>query len=98
MKLFENDDEEKEPTMLVTPRENRLVRFRGDTYHAVEGYKSETNQRRISLVLEQYYLPPVAYNQSIDWECEHCENMRKKMAANGDLSTKIPPYSEAVEL
>lgn len=41
---------------LVTPIENMLVEFRGDSWHKVQGFSTETSERRISFVLEQYKL------------------------------------------
>lgn len=38
----------------ITPVENMLVEFRGDSWHRVQGYSTETLEKRISLVLEQY--------------------------------------------
>eukprot|EP00798_Chlamydomonas_sp_ICE-L_P026136 gene26136-11856_t len=42
--------------VMVTPRENVMVCFRGDSGHAVRGFKSKSGQIRVSLVLEQYIL------------------------------------------
>ncbi|KAA8497502.1 hypothetical protein FVE85_5087 [Porphyridium purpureum] len=41
----------------ITPVQNKGARFRGDAYHQVRGYTTETDQRRVSLVLEQYRVP-----------------------------------------
>lgn len=61
---FEKDSDTEElgrpdlrDSELVTPIENMLVEFRGDSWHQVQGYSTETSEKRISLVLEQFKLP-----------------------------------------
>jgi hypothetical protein len=49
----------------VEPVENRMAQFRGDSYHQVRGYSTDTDALRISLVLEQYRVAP-AYQNGID--------------------------------
>ena len=66
------------PSMKVAPRENRLVRFRGDAPHLVRGYRTMTGVRRISLVLEQYFLPRESVHQSVPWECEYCRPTKRR--------------------
>lgn len=46
------------PTEIVTPRRNRMVAFKGNAYHRVMQFNTGTNVTRISLVLEQYKVPP----------------------------------------
>jgi hypothetical protein len=49
----------------VAPVENRMAQFRGDSYHQVRGYSTDTDVLRISLVLEQYRVAP-AYQNGVD--------------------------------
>jgi hypothetical protein len=49
----------------VAPVENRMAQFRGDSYHQVRGYSTDTDIICISLVLEQYRVAP-AYQNGVD--------------------------------
>lgn len=55
-----NTEENGKPDLrdpeVVTPIENMLVEYRGDSWHQVQGYSTETSEKRISLVLEQFKL------------------------------------------
>ena len=48
----------KTPEQVIKPKIGRLVVFRGDLYHSVNSFRSEEKTPRISLVFEQYILPP----------------------------------------
>lgn len=41
----------------ITPKERKMVMFRGDQLHCVQNYISKDKSPRISLVFEQYQLP-----------------------------------------
>lgn len=49
------------PDRTVTPEENTMIAFRGDSFHRVMGYTTRTQTKRISLVLEQYKVDPLFY-------------------------------------
>uniref|UniRef100_A0A7S1XAZ5 Prolyl 4-hydroxylase alpha subunit Fe(2+) 2OG dioxygenase domain-containing protein n=1 Tax=Tetraselmis chuii TaxID=63592 RepID=A0A7S1XAZ5_9CHLO len=49
------------PDELITPVENTMVAFRGDSWHQVRGYKAPHRGLRISLVMEQYIKSPAHY-------------------------------------
>eukprot|EP00277_Geminigera_cryophila_P006429 CAMPEP_0179429904 /NCGR_PEP_ID=MMETSP0799-20121207/15168_1 /TAXON_ID=46947 /ORGANISM="Geminigera cryophila, Strain CCMP2564" /LENGTH=215 /DNA_ID=CAMNT_0021206049 /DNA_START=246 /DNA_END=893 /DNA_ORIENTATION=- len=49
------------PDHTVTPEENTMIAFRGDSFHRVMGYTTRTNTKRISLVLEQYQVAALFY-------------------------------------
>jgi len=57
-----------QPDDSVTPQENMMVAFRGDAYHRVMGYETQTAEKRISLVLEQYQVPSWAYPFTVTFE------------------------------
>ena len=42
------------PEKTIIPKENMLVRFRGDSYHRVRNYTSSSGVERTSLIVEQY--------------------------------------------
>ncbi|GBF91149.1 hypothetical protein Rsub_04818 [Raphidocelis subcapitata] len=48
--------------VVVVPRENKIVRFRGDALHRVRKHHSAKGEDRISLVLEQYLIPEPWYH------------------------------------
>lgn len=50
------DGVEPPPIDSVFPVHNLHAEFRGDSYHRVRGYATETSILRVSLVLEQYLL------------------------------------------
>jgi hypothetical protein len=54
----EDSDENDIVLERVDPLENRMAEFRGDSFHQVRGYATETEVLRISLVLEQYKVGP----------------------------------------
>lgn len=69
------------PTQRVSPRENTLVRFRGDSYHCVSAHASPPracdggncsvfDSARVSVVLEQYRIRPEFYHRTRVWEEE----------------------------
>lgn len=41
----------------IEPKENLWAEFRGDSLHRVRAYETETDDLRVSLVLEQYKIP-----------------------------------------
>jgi hypothetical protein len=59
-KTVEVDGEEQpvQPDAIETivPKHNLHAEFRGDSYHRVRGYATDTSTLRVSLVLEQYKL------------------------------------------
>lgn len=57
---------------VVTPMENTMVEFRGDAYHRVRGFSSQSRTPRISLVFEQYRISPDEYSKTI----AYCENQQ----------------------
>lgn len=44
------------PLESIAPKLNLHAEFRGDSFHRVRGYATETSTLRVSLVLEQYLL------------------------------------------
>mmetsp|Transcript_23664 Transcript_23664/g.30933 ORF Transcript_23664/g.30933 Transcript_23664/m.30933 type:complete len:292 (+) Transcript_23664:161-1036(+) len=56
------------------PKENLLVTFRGDSYHAVSGYYTDTNEKRISLILEQYIIPEEYYHNTVRYAVDDYEH------------------------
>lgn len=52
------NEEENEPKAIeaIAPTHNLHAEFRGDSFHRVRGYATDTSTLRISLVLEQYKL------------------------------------------
>lgn len=63
------------PDKVILPQENTMVAFRGDTYHRVMGYSTDTSARRISLVLEQYQVPSWLYPVTKTFEFIKMDNM-----------------------
>jgi hypothetical protein len=59
----------------VEPVENRMAQFRGDSYHQVRGYSTDSDVLRISLVLEQYRVAPVYQNGIV----HYLENVKDGM-------------------
>lgn len=55
----EDGDTEKLPPALeiIVPEENMHAEFRGDSLHRVRAYETDTEDVRVSLVLEQYKVP-----------------------------------------
>mmetsp|Transcript_2780 Transcript_2780/g.6195 ORF Transcript_2780/g.6195 Transcript_2780/m.6195 type:complete len:272 (+) Transcript_2780:3-818(+) len=49
------------PDKRVKPEENKMIVFRGDSYHRVLGYTTKTSYPRTSLVLEEYKVQPWLY-------------------------------------
>jgi hypothetical protein len=49
---------------VVTPKENLMVTFRGDAFHRVRSYRTQSSSERISLVLEQYYIADEHYGKT----------------------------------
>ncbi len=48
--------DQKEPDLLIKPKENAMITFKGNLFHGVLPMQSET--MRVSLVCEQYQVPP----------------------------------------
>jgi hypothetical protein len=59
----------------IDPVENRMVEFRGDSFHQVRGYSTQTKDLRVSLVLEQYRVGP-AYQGRV---AEYVESVKNGM-------------------
>jgi hypothetical protein len=53
--FLQNSPNQKEPDLLIKPKENAMITFRGDLLHGVLPVKSELV--RVSLVCEQYQIP-----------------------------------------
>ena len=65
----------KSPHARVTPKENTMVAFRGDSFHQVRAFRTNTRKRRLSLVLEQYKINEKHYDNTIEWTEESKSNM-----------------------
>lgn len=65
---LDSDVNSQEVREEVQPQENSIVRFRGDACHQVMGYKTETPLERVSVVLEQYKIPPYYYKDTYRFE------------------------------
>ncbi len=70
---FEHDfpQDNEDPVERVTPRENRMVAFKGNAFHRVEQYQTATNTLRVSLVLEQYIVPKSYKSRLTKYEVEN---------------------------
>lgn len=66
---FPQDDEE--PVKRIRPRANRMVAFKGNAFHRVEQYRTTTNTLRVSLVLEQYFVPKSYKNRLTKYKIEN---------------------------
>ena len=63
---FEYKDSEY-TKVVIQPRENAMVEFRGDAGHRVKGFSSPSGGQRVSLVIEQYQLSPSDYSRSVEF-------------------------------
>ncbi|CAD7702320.1 unnamed protein product [Ostreobium quekettii] len=52
---------------VIQPRENSMVEFRGDACHRVRNFQSPSGQARMSLVVEQYIVPPGLYASTAEF-------------------------------
>jgi len=56
------------PHASIRPEKNKLVRFRGDSFHQVKAYhSSQALTKRLSLVLEQYKIKDEFVPNTVDW-------------------------------
>lgn len=54
----EDDTKNMPPALeIIVPKENMHAEFRGDSLHRVRAYETDTEDVRVSLVLEQYKVP-----------------------------------------
>lgn len=60
--------EDLSPIDSITPKLNFHAEFRGDSYHRVRGYATDTSVLRISLVLEQYLLDDENEKYLVEYE------------------------------
>lgn len=67
-KYSETGSDEPPPIESIFPKHNLHAEFRGDTYHRVRGYSTETSTLRISLVLEQYLLDADNEQYLVDYQ------------------------------
>lgn len=63
------DTEERE--IVMHPKENTIVSFRGDCLHRVVKFASASGRQRISLVLEQYVVPKHLYWRTQKFWCSN---------------------------
>lgn len=59
----------------IKPHENTMAAFRGDSYHEVNGYDTQTDKVRLSLVLEQYKVD----DRYVDYLTEYEESTKDGM-------------------
>lgn len=59
----------------ITPRENLWAEFRGDSLHRVRAYETETDDLRVSLVLEQYMIPKEDEHFLVKYHHTHKDGM-----------------------
>lgn len=62
------DHMNEKPVSSVQPTRNTLCRFRGDAYHQVRGYDTNSTDKRISLVFEQYRVHPQHESELLEYE------------------------------
>ena len=56
------------PHMTIKPEKNKLVMFRGDTFHQVKAYHTaHSTTKRLSLVLEQYKISDEYFPNTVTW-------------------------------
>ena len=56
------------PHLSIKPEKNKLVMFRGDSFHQVKAYHtSESTTKRLSLVLEQYKISDEFVPNTVVW-------------------------------
>jgi len=66
--LYGNSKDNMQPLDVIIPEENLLIAFRGDSFHSVEAFYSDSNTKRVSLVLEQYNIPKSYYHKTTKYE------------------------------
>lgn len=77
LELLGNDREydPEHPVAAVKPIENLMAAFRGDSYHQVRGYDTETDDLRISLVLENYVVAKENEKYLLDYDQSEKDGM-----------------------
>ncbi|KAL1503566.1 hypothetical protein AB1Y20_012044 [Prymnesium parvum] len=87
------------PEATVTPEENKLTVFRGDSYHMVEAWTSATDEdvfvpalksMRVSLVLEAYRISDEVYPQATEFDAStdvEVNSARAALAAYNDITS-----------
>lgn len=64
------------PLQAVTPVENLMAAFRGDSFHQVRGYDTKTDSLRVSLVLENYVVSDENKKYLIDYDQSEKDSMK----------------------
>ncbi|KAK9909639.1 hypothetical protein WJX75_005421 [Coccomyxa subellipsoidea] len=54
--------------MTVTPAENLLIKFQGDLPHQVQDFVTEDQRPRVSIALEQFYIPDELYQHAVEFD------------------------------
>jgi len=66
--LEDIDDDDMKPIASVFPEKNKMATMRGDAYHQVRGYDTSSDEKRISLVFEQYRIHPQHESDILEYE------------------------------
>lgn len=72
----DRDYDPDKPAEAIKPVENLMAAFRGDSYHQVRGYDTQTDSLRVSLVLENYVVSKENEKYLIDYDQSEKDSMK----------------------